>query len=726
MAITWSQSSGHLSVGVEVHQYPPTIQPGHREVILTAVYYVRSDGYGHSWSSVLHRAGAITGDVSFQFSSGFGETKTAEVNRHQITVPLEYGREKTAVFQASVGPIWNGGAPIVEVAHRLPARAYEVPHTPSNVRAVRASDAVVNVSWQVASDAAHPIFAQGIERWSASSGKWVRVGTVGGGDRAWADTSVRAGDLYVYRVWGDNGRRGQMAQSGRVFTTPTPPRDVSAAKISSGAIVVRWERTAPYTEGTFVVYDNGIQVGTVSASSSSWTHSAPSTTSAHTYAVAMREPGGLTSARSAPSNTVQLLTVPGVPQQDGPTGTVGPGSVRLSWRHAPLDTTTQTRAKVRYRAVGASSWTTLTVSAQQWRDVTLSVGSYEWQVRTWGAFRPGQEAGASPWSAVSRLLVVDLPVVGVVAPAVTVRTSQVSVSWSYHQGQGYGQVGAQVELAPIIGGAVGSPIETRAVNGNATSVALSTRLPDGSRWQVRVTVTSSVGLTSTEVMHQFSVDYPEPAAPTVTVTWDETTGSARLKISNPSPAGGQAAAASNRVARSIDAGATWEKISDRVALNATLADSEGLSCGETLYRVEALTVDGAAAATEVTLLADSQSLWVSGGPGFALCVGLAYDPVHSLRAGLVHRTVRHFAGRRLGVEMSGMQQERSLSLSATLLDEDWGNIQRLEALAQMPGPFLYRDPMGRRIFCSLNGVEMSRALSGAWTIKASIEEVSRE
>ena len=76
--------------------------------------------------------------------------------------------------------------------------------------------------------------------------------------------------------------------------------------------------------------------------------------------------------------------------------------------------------------------------------------------------------------------------------------------------------------------------------------------------------------------------------------------------------------------------------------------------------------------------------------------------------------------------MAGRHRQKTLSLSATLFDEDFWMIQRLEELSYMAGPFLYRDPMGRRVYCSVKDFNADRALSGKWSVKLEVEEVDHE
>jgi hypothetical protein len=182
----------------------------------------------------------------------------------------------------------------------------------------------------------------------------------------------------------------------------------------------------------------------------------------------------------------------------------------------------------------------------------------------------------------------------------------------------------------------------------------------------------------------------------------------------------------NRVERSVDDGLTWELVADLVPLNGSVTDPECLSAGRTTYRVTAVSETPSEVRTEAGLETSSGALWLSGGGGFATVVALEWDPKHGLAPGLVDRVVIHPAGRLLGVEMSGTARAKKVPVSATLLDESWETIQRIEALAYLPGPFLYRSPMGERVYCSMAAPSLDRDISGKWTFSTTLEEVGRE
>ena len=535
MAITWSGSSGYMRVGVDL-SWSGTPDSG--RVTVTAVYYLESDGYGHNWTSALHRWGEIAGDVPVSFYSPWGGTVRIEAARQRVTLPTAYGAGRTYGFGASLGPIWNGGTPAVVAYITVPARQWETPYAPTNVTATTSDGRTATVSWTQPIDAAHPVGASGVERWESGTTSWVRVGTLQLTAHSWTDTSLKPGRGYWYRVWAWNGRESTRVSTGLVYSAPTAPTAVAAAKTAAGDIRVSWTPSGVYTHEAyeaFDVYDNDALVASA-VRASTWTHTAPSTATTHTYTIRARVPSGLISAPSAPSNTVQLLCRPGTPQPTGPAGAQTPGPITLTWLHASLDTTAQTSAQVRYRAADAADWTTATTTVEQsWTTPALAAGVWQWQGRTRGAWQADQEEGWSPWSAQQRLVVADLPVTEIVSPPSAVETSRIKVTWSYFQAQSHRQVAAAVSLAPVTLGVAGDPVESATVTGPAVSWAPSTSLADSTDWLVSVTVVSETGQRSAPATRLLHVAYPPPTVPVVEAVWDETTGAVGVGITNPAP-----------------------------------------------------------------------------------------------------------------------------------------------------------------------------------------------
>ena len=734
----WSGSSGYLMVGLDIYQHG---DPNSGSVQLEVVYRVKSDGYGHNFSSTLHRWGRVSGDVGFHFSSPRGGYAEAEIRRETITVNTEYGRSQYVEFSASVGPIWNGGSPSITQGWTVPARAYAAPATPSNFQARYLSEGRVECTWGLNVTGDNPVDMLDIWRWSYTSGEYRLVAQLPASARSWTDTNVPSDDFYRWRIhaWRRDGAESAKVENsspspqsmapGDIAMAPGAPVNVRAVKQASGAINVSWERGARYPDRGWgaEIYDNGSKVADVAGDARAWTHASPNAAASHVYQVRQKGPGGLLSLLSERSNTVQLLTNPGVPGSLAPAGVPQtPGTVTLSWTHTSIDTTAQTRADVRWRRRGSANWdgTTINGDRHTYDLVFNEVGEYEWQVRTWGAYKSGQDDGASPWSAVTGFKVAHAPIVSLAEPVggSVVRSSSTRIRWSYSQAEGSSQRSAEIM---VIDEATGQEIASTLLEGAASSWEPGVRLEDQRAYQVYLLAYSGDGLPSEPALSRFTVSYLPPAAPSVLVRWDDTAGAASIGITNPTGAANTVPAVSNAVERSVDGGKTWEMVADHLPVNTSLQDGEALSNGKTIYRVSATSATPSTATTSVALEADSKALWINAGPGFALSVPLRYDPTTSVKPGLLERKVHYFAGRARGIEVAGTHQVRTITLGASLHDRDYRLIQTLETLAVTPAPFLYRDPLGRRIYCSISSMSAPREVGGMWKIGVELEEVEK-
>ena len=721
---TWSASSGYMSVGIDLSYEG---DPNRGWVNVHAIVYARSDGYGHSYSSTWSWWGDCgSGSEGFSFSSGYGATVTKVISDWRFSVWTAYGQAKWVKVGASLGPIWNGGNPSVEAWIQIPARQYQAPGAPTAVTAVRQSERQVLVSWTLPGASIEaPVQQIGVQRRSVGDPQWKQmVWLANASATSWTDTAVPGNDRVEYRVqtWNSGGYSAHADASSAVTSSVAAPSGVTAAKDSSGSIIVSWLANYP-GGGVFEVFDNGVKVGespVVSGVAPSFTHVGPDPQVTHTYTVKQID-GGVSSPLSAPSPTVQLLAQPNPPQLLRPSGTVQSGDVVFGWRHNPVDSTPQSKGEMRWRLRGSATWMTQETGESSQVTLALAAGEYEWQART-----KGLHSEVSAWSSVGVVTVADSPGAVIVSPpeGETVLSSILSLEWSFYQAQGASQAAAEVELLDEDGHA----IEKISISGSGKTAALSWKLADKSRYTVRVRVMSSHGIWSEWAAVQFSTDFPLPPAPRVTVEWAESRGTAIISIVNVAPeqeSPATPAAVSNTVERSVDGGESWEIVAEKVGISSTLVDGESLSSGTTAYRVTAMTDLPSSVSVLVELHATSDAMWISGGRGFSTAVPLNWDPQHSTAVGLVNRKVHYFAGRRLGVEMSGTQSKRSVSVSATLLDERLDLIRRLEELSYLPAPFLYRDPLGRRIYGSLSGVQMDRAVGGKWQVSAVLEEVER-
>lgn len=720
MSTVWSASSGYMFIGVGLEW---SGDPSSGSVTVTATVTACSDGYGHNWTNRWSWWGYYgSGSEGFSFSSGYGQTVYKQISQWSFTVPLEYGREKTVTIGASLGPIWNGGNPSVENTLTLPARPVGLPNPPTKVLASRVSDQQINIEWVApASGESNPIDYFVVERRVDESDQWVVIAPVKDAV-SFADMDVAAGHKYSYRVKTDNSAGGsEYVEAERpVFTTPPAPVNVRAVKDSSGDIVVSWENKAPYTPTRWEVYDGDklAALVTLDVEKCRWEHSSPRLDVTHQYRVVCVG-GSVSSPKSEPSNVVQLLARPNAPEPTSD-GLYFPADepVTLGWRFNATDSSPQTRFKLGYvRRQGSVQGPVLeqASSKQEWKVGVLPQGAYEYWVQTWGL-----HADPSPMSRRALFYVETRPVISIQSPGQVVKTSFVDVSWAYSAMGGPVQTKAIVELYQ----GDNLLVESQVAYGSQASVRLKTYLKNGMSYRVSVTAVNAHGVKSKTVSQSFQVEYEQPPAPRVYLEWDDEVGCVRVRVVNPTPEAGKPAAVRNRVERSDD-GWTWTILTEDLPVSGMILDYQSSSHGSVSYRVTATSELPSSSTTTESIDVESWAMWIGGGQDFSSTVALRWDPVHSCKMGLANRKLHRFAGREKAVEMSGRHREKTLSLSAALFDEDFPLIQRLEELSYLPAPFLYRDPMGRSVYCSIASVSVDRALSGKWSVKIEVEEVDR-
>ena len=722
MSTVWSASSGYMFIGVGLEW---SGDPSSGSVTVTATVTACSDGYGHSFSSAWSWWGYYgSGSEGFSFSSGYGQTVYKQISQWSFTVPVEYGRTKDVTIGASLGPIWNGGNPSVENTLTLPARPVVAPNPPTKVTASRVSDQQINVEWVApASGESNPIDYFVVERRVDESDQWTVVAPVKDAV-SFADMDVAAGHKYSYRVKSDNAAGGsEYVEAERpVFTTPPAPVNVRAVKNASGDIVVSWENKAPYTPTRWEVYDsNGTLAAlvTLDVEKCTWVHSSPRLDMTHQYRVVCVG-GSMSSPKSEPSNIVQLLARPNAPEPTSD-GLYFPADepVTLGWEFNATDSSPQTRFKLQYVLRGNGTQGPLfdkASSKQQCNVGILPQGTYEYWVQTWGL-----HADPSPVSRRALFYVESRPVVSIQSPGEVVKTSFIDVSWAYSPMGGPVQTKAIVELYQ----GDNRLVETQVARGSQASVRLKTYLKNGMSYRVSVAAVNAHGVKSKTVNQTFKVEYEQPPAPRVYPEWDDEAGCVRVRVVNPAPKPGKPAAVRNRVERSDD-GWTWTILTEDLPVSGMILDYQSSSHGSVAYRVTATSELPSSSTTIESIDVESWAMWIGGGQDFSMTVPLRWDPVHSCKMGLAQRKLHRFAGREKPVEMSGRHREKTLSLSAALFDEDFPLIQRLEELSYLPAPFLYRDPMGRSVYCSIASVSADRALSGKWSVKIEVEEVDHE
>lgn len=741
MAIQWGGTSGYLQLGIDVLSSPGSVGPRTQSVTLTVVYYIRAAGYGHNFSDTLRLGGRISGSQGYSFSSPRDGWTSKEIARRSVTVTTAMSRQ-TVTFSASTGPVWNGGTPSVSRSHVIGARGYAPPRPPRDPLAAWQRDGLTRVSWAGDYDSAsglQPWSGVSIRRWKLSEKRWEYVARVPWHVKTWDDVNAPVGEHTEYDVQAYNAAGwSPVVWAGPVNTRPLPPTGVRAVKTGSD-ITVSW--SVPDYPGYFTgftVYDNGVKVGDAAGDAREWTHVNPSATGAHVYTVSAWTANNarntvtaglkLESERSAPSNTVAILAKPYAPADLSPSGVTVPledEAARLSWRHNPADASTQSYYQIRYRQAGGS-WNTTSItksSGQQYRLALAGAGRVEWQVRTWGSYKPGVVDGASQWSAVSGFTVENRPAVSVTAPSAGVfDRSRLAVEWGYLQKQGSGQAGARITVTDT---ADGSVLDTAVLQGSVSRYAVRRTVQDEHEYRITVQVRSESGLWSDTATVTVQVKYAQPPKPVVSTSWDEASGMMSVQIMNPT---GEPETVSNTVERSVDDGATWELVADGLPVQATVTDSEALSNGTTKYRVTATSALPSSSTVVVDAEADSGAMWIGAGAGYADAIRLPYNPEVSFTPSLPGRETYRFAGRTMRVMVDGTGVDRSWQLAARLIPGDDTNCspRDVDRVALTPGPVCYRNPDGVRIYAAMGSPTLKRGTGGVcWDISCELVEVEQ-
>lgn len=658
---------------------------------------LRIDGTNHGWS------GSLTLGPGSEWKNFFSADVliTHNSDGHRSVALSAYGgisgagwASTSASGSANLGKLWR------------------VPPAVSSVVATRTTLTRATITATIGAEWARgTVVTTQLQRRRALAGHdYATIQTHSGKVSSFVDNTPRSDWNYTYRVVVVNPAGSNSATSGILWGGPFAPVNITAEKTSDLDILVSWT-PGGIAPAAYDILDNGVVVGSVEGSATSWLHAAPSPTTVHVYTVrAVRDS---LSALSEDSATVQILTPPLAPSGLSPDGgMVVEGDVRFAWQHNPVDSTAQRIYQLDYRASGATEWTSLAgveggSGLVMSRDITLAAGSWEWRIRTAGAYD-----GWGPWSAVATVQVITAPVLAITSPPVgDYGSSTLTVQWSWTQAQAVPMAGWRAELRLTDG----TPIEAKTGTGAATEATFGARLIDATA--LVVAVTAWTGDITATAQRSITTAFPAPALPAVTATWDEATGAAQLSVA--AGEDGPVETVTIDLERSVDGGATWEPVIVGGPPTFSVADPECLSHGSTLYRAVAWSgLPSGADGDIVELVADSDAMWLSGGAGFSATCRLPYDPDPQVSAGRA-RTAVAYSGRALPVAYSGAHTPLTWSWSGTFLEPDITpldpgmTVEDLVRVAQAPEPLhCLRDPDGRRVYGSLSDVQVTRPYPG--------------
>lgn len=610
------------------------------------------------------------------------------------------------------GSSGGGGPTSVSEYMTLPTLKV-VPGTPSSPAAVRNSDTQVTVSWAQTSASNGQPTSNTIRR-KINDGAWSDVVTIS--PTTSAALAAAANQKLVYGIKGTNvaGASAWSADTTPVYTTPAAPTGVTATKVGSD-IQIAWTSNVAFNEhqhpiehgvdvAGVITWDGSPLSAGVTAGTSTYTHSSPNPAQRHVYRVWAKntDVAALASAK-VQSNVVQLLTAPAKPSVPAPPAFADRAAAfRFAWVHNPIDSSAQTKRQVRYSTNGGSSWTTgsKTSSTDQFLDFAGGTWSADqavtFAVRTKGAYDSGSDGDASysPWSDPVTVTFKSKPTATITAPANggTVTTAALNVVLGFAQAEGATFVNATIGLYD------GATLLEQRLSNTLAGTLFDTRLADGVTYTVKATVTDSNGLTSAEASSTFDVDYTEPVAAVVELTYLDQIGWTQIALAIPAAGGGLVAATTVSIDRVVDGVSEAIVVSSPSSSSLTFLDTSPTIHGVNLYRVTTRSVDGATTVVEASLeVLEDRWAFISKGAGyedvvrFELAPGLQAAP--TVDAALVKA-----AGRRRPIGLYATTGGLVVSGTGALAAGYSSTPAEIEALLLQPGKGCYRDPSGRRVF----------------------------
>lgn len=555
MAITWGSevrnSSGNgMRLGYEFSQSPSSVGASTSSVSVTLKVYFWSRASVYDSTNSYSISGDFSGSGAASIShSGSDTTLIRTLTR---TVSTSYSSTTRVDFSAYItGIAAISGTARVSGSWTVGKRPISDPDAPTNVVVSRSSDARQNVSWTRTNPttASKPYQSQELRRWDKASGVYRTIANLPASATSYTDSSTGGNTQYRYAVRAKNSAGASVfAYSDYISTTPSAPWDVRARK-TAGDIVLTWTNPGgPKITGIEVwKVENGTTWGSptvLAGSPTSWTHSTPNTASTWAYKLKVRTGEDandaaplLVSAFSSQSNTVQLLTNPAAPSKLSPSSVAldATEDIEFKWQHNDVDSTDQTAYELQWRVLGGSTWTTTGKTTAAGYSKVFPAGTFtngttiEWQVRTWGDYATAP--AYSPWSSTSILTLSARPAATITQPESEVNSSNATIEWLFFDNEDSTQTSFRIRLED----SNGETVYNHTGNGSDTTYTIPLTVADAGEYTVYVSVRDGDGVWSLESAQVFTVNYADPPAPNIELSWDVDLGAVIVMIEHPEP-----------------------------------------------------------------------------------------------------------------------------------------------------------------------------------------------
>ena len=538
---SWGNSVGSGSGSTLTLLYDGVeVSGGNARITNPRIQFYSKSGWSDSSNSITAQGSAVD-DV--QVHSGTLNGGTREWSVAGTWTPIAYGSTTWVRFEAKVVGIsfFNGDAATsyYSIDVELPARAYSLPLAPLNFAGARVSDSRVDLSWQgnyTSGSGAYPWTGLRLDRWDNVSNVWTRIANLNWDVTSYSDTTTQPNRQYAYALWAYNPTGDSPAvHVHSLYTTPAAPTIGAPEKLANGSINVRFTNNSGYASAVEVQDSPDGTTWTSLTStapvSSPYNHASPSTSVSHRYRVRVKSPSGLWSAWSATSSVVQLQAPPNAPTNVQPTVSAIGDALVVTWQHNPTDGSPQRAYTLRHRLAGGS-WTTVGQTLSAVSSHTISAATYpsaatvEVEVATWGA-----HATVGPWSATQAIKRTSRPTVGISSPAsgTTLAGSTLTLDATYFQAEGTPIASWKATLRK-------AGQQVAVANGNSSTPLIGIVFPslqDATTYTVDLEATSADGLTSAVTTATYPVDFAEPDAPTVVVSFEREAGTATIRVTNP-------------------------------------------------------------------------------------------------------------------------------------------------------------------------------------------------
>lgn len=578
----------------------------------------------------------------------------------------------------------------------------EKPAAPSSVASSRQSDYQNKVTWSPNPTPLKPVDSNRIYR-STDGGAFALIATVNGTLASYYDSSTSPNHSYRYAVSsGNEGGWSDLVYTGTTYNTPCAPGKPSGARTTGSKIALSFANDANTATATEIQRSSDrsswTTIATTSGKATGYTDAA---IDGYSYYRARNTRGSLVSAWSPISDAVVSPCPPAAPTLVAPASgsplLKSSTQIEFSWRHNPIDGSSQTAAQLQY-STDAANWATVDVSTAQSVAVAnqfaLNATVY-WRVRTKGVFD-----GWGPWSANRSFSVRQSPQIAITSPGPVIVNLPIDVAIQYVDASGTLAQATAVFKRPD--GTTAATVDMGA--STSAMVPKGTFAPEnGVTYTLEVTARSTSGLQNSQSL-QFTPSFEPPKRVSAHVTPDLDRGWATLRVIVDKTGDGQEVAEID-VWRVVDGDEAL--IASSVSDGDSIVDTDAPLNVEYAYKVISYATSGASRTyRHEGSIKTPFCFFYYGDGGIARAQFDPEEPRHYSRPG---RTLVRYAGRKYPVLYDSGGVEETRTMRAHLMGAD--EIGPFDELCDHSRCF-FKSVAGDA-FCAAVGVEVSPQLAMA-------------